>query len=535
VISNPIVTIAEEMLKHYEPPPPPPPPRWESPGKMAKAMEPSTVQTPALDLIDQALVDFELGDCDRLMIWMPPQEGKSERVSRRYVEWALERNKDLRFAIVSYADEMARRWGSDIKQDVELFNGLESTIDLGLKLREDSRAAGRWQILNQKGGVYCVGVAGALTGKPVDRLVIDDPIKDLEQAQSSRYRERAKNFWKAVAVPRLGPNSKCVIIQTRWHEDDLSGWLLREGLGGRWKVIRIPAIAEEPHAVFGADPLGRKPGTPMVSARGNRDWGQIRADVGEYVWAALYQQRPAPAAGGLFKRARLRYWHGMPVDVTRHDPMGGQRIDLAGRPIYLGECWRFITMDLAASEKTSADFTAVGVWAITMDGDLVLLDGDSARIEETGHWDLVRPLREKWMADTVFVESRMFGTTLVYEAGANHIPVSELKADTDKVTRALPATARTDSGRLWLPAADTGTLAVAELVDQLTQFPNAVHDDWVDVVSYAARVVAAHWVPPVNSPRASNGNGNGRETINQAYEAATGSTGGRTDYSRMEW
>lgn len=496
---------------------------------MAQVLDPTTVQTPALELIDQALVEFELDpECNRLMIWMPPQEGKSVRVSQRYVEWALERNKELRIAIVSYADEMARRWGSDIKQDVEQNNGMESALDLGIKLRADSKAAGRWKILDHIGGVFCVGIGGALTGKAVDRLIIDDPIKDLEQAQSSVYRERAKNFWRAVAVPRLGPESKCVIIQTRWHEDDLSGWLLREKLGGKWKLIRIPAISEDSN-----DALGRPIGTPMVSARGKRDWEAIRADVGEYVFAALYQQRPAPAAGGLFKRARLRYWHDMPPDTNRHGFMGGMRLDLAGRPVYLDDCWRFITMDLAASERTSADYTAVGVWAISLDGDLILLDGNRARIEETGHWDLVRPLRERWVADTVFVESRMFGTTLVYGAGQNGIPVVELKADTDKVTRALPATARVDSGRFWLPAADTATLKVSDVEDELTQFPNAVHDDYVDVVSYAARAVYAHWLPPKNesTPRS---NGHTTTPIEQAHEAATG-TSAQTDYMTAEW
>jgi predicted phage terminase large subunit-like protein len=533
MIQSPVSAIAQYMLDYYDPAPAPEP-RWKSPGALAKTLDPGTIETPALQAIDRALVEFETGDCNRLMIWMPPQEGKSVRVSQRYVEWALERNPNLRFGIVSYADEMARRWGSDIKLDLETFNGFDDAIDIGIQLRADSRAAGRWQIQGKSGGVYCVGVAGALTGKAVDRLVIDDPIKDLEQAQSSRYRERAKKFWQAVAVPRLGPMAKCVIIQTRWHEDDLSGWLLRNE-PDRWKIVRIPAIAEYPHAVYGPDPLGREPGTPMISARGSRDWAQIRKDVGEYVWASLYQQRPAPAAGGLFKRASLRYWHKDLPDPNRHDRLGGMRGSLAGRIIYLDECWRFLTVDLAATEKTSADWTAVGVWAISLTGDLILLDGTRARIEETGHWDLVRPLRERWSADVVYVESRMFGTTLVYEAGQNHVPVLELKAETDKITRSLPATARADSGRLWLPGADTSTLVVNDLIDELTQFPNAVHDDYVDVVSYAARVAAAHWISPEkNKTPRNNGQLNG--AIGKAYESATGTTNGHeTDYMSLEF
>ncbi|SFK92512.1 phage uncharacterized protein (putative large terminase), C-terminal domain-containing protein [Streptosporangium canum] len=484
--------------------------RWATPGAMAAELDPTTVQTPALDLIDAELVALADGSGDRLMIFMPPQEGKSVRASHRFVEWLLVDNPDLRVGIVSYADEMARRWGSDIKLDAQTFTGIDDTIDLGIRLRADSRAAGRWQIDGHKGGVYCVGVGGALTGKPVDVLVIDDPIKDLEQAQSAAYRDRAWRFWQGVAVPRLGPGSRVVLIQTRWHEDDPAGRLLQQD-PGRWRVISIPAIAESVD-----DPLGRQPGEAMVSARGDRDWARIRRDVGEYVWAALYQQRPAPADGGLFKRAGLRHW----------SPGADQRLLLGDRMIDLRDCWRFLTVDLAASTKTSADYTAAAVWAIGVDGDLVMLDGIRERMDPAGHWPAVRSLRERWSADVVFVESRMFGTTLVYEAGQAGVPVQELHADADKVTRALPATARADSGHLWFPPQDRFP-EVADWRDELLAFPNGSHDDCVDVVAYAARVAGAHWLRQepavlVDARRASRDDG----VIGQAYAAATGGTSG---------
>ncbi|MDL4812806.1 phage terminase large subunit family protein [Actinomadura opuntiae] len=524
---NPVVGVADAIRRQFAAPPPQPA-QFATPGALAVALDPTTVQTPALDVIDRELVALADGDSDRLMIFMPPQEGKSVRTSQRFVEWVLKRDPSLRVAIVSYADEMARRWGSDIKLDVETFNGEDGTVDLGLRLRADSRAAGRWQIGGHRGGVYCVGVAGALTGKPVDLLVIDDPIKDLEQAQSATYRERAWRFWQAVAIPRLGPGSKCVLIQTRWHEDDLAGRLLANE-PGRWRVVSIPAIAESKD-----DPLGRKPGEPMISARGTRDWASIRASVGEYVWAALYQQRPAPAAGGLFKRAHLRYWTPMPADTTRHGLAGGRRLDLAGRTVMLDDCWRFLTVDLAASTKTSADYTAVGAWAISLDGDLILLEAQRARIEEAQHWDLVRPLREQWAADTVFVESRMFGTTMVIDATRAGVPVAELQADTDKITRALPATARASTARLWLPAGDTG----ADVRDELLAFPNSAHDDYVDVVSYAARVQAAHWLPQEKADDRAQRLGQARpddSPITQAYEAATGTAAAGDDFMSLNY
>jgi predicted phage terminase large subunit-like protein len=513
--TDPVHLVASAMLAHYAPKRPRPR-RWATPGRLAVTLDKGTVQTPALDLIDAELV--RLADApgrQKLIICMPPQEGKSERVSHYFPPWLLDQNHDLRIAIVSYADEMARRWGSAIKRDAETY-GAASVVDLELRLREDSRAAGRWQLIDGQGGVYCVGIAGSLSGKPVDMLIIDDPIKDLAQAQSTIYRQRFVDFYQAVAVPRLAPDAKIVLITTRWHEEDAAGWL-QINEPGQWRVVSIPAVAESDD-----DPLGRPIGQGMVSARGDRDWADIEATVGPYVWAALYQQRPAPAAGGLFKRRHLRYWHWLPPDPFRHDAMNGMRIDVGGQICYLADCWRFTTVDLAASTRTSADFTAAGVWCITLTGDLVLLDGQQARIGETEHWDMIRPLHERWVGDVVFVESRMFGTTLVIQGTQAGVPMSELHADTDKLTRALPASARAAAGRLFFPAADTSTLCVRDLVDQLVAFPNAAHDDLVDMISYAARVVIAHWRGGQQYQRELPSERRALTDADRAYEAHTG-------------
>lgn len=531
VTDDAILGIANAIRKRYEPPPPKGARRWRTPGDIALSLEPTTVQTPALRLIDEELKRLaDSDDEDRLIISMPPQEGKSVRVSHRFTEWLLEYNPDLRIAIVSYTDEMARRHGADVKLDVETYNGEDSPIDLGIKLRQDSRAAGRWGVKGHKGGIYCVGIGGSLTGKAVDVMIIDDPIKNLQEAHSTAYRQRLKDFWQAVAIPRLGPGAKCVVIQTRWHEDDLAGWLLKNE-PGQWRLINIPAQAESHD-----DPLGRKPGEYMVSARGDRNWPRIKKNVGSYVWAALYQGHPAPAAGGLFKRSYMRYWSSMPPDITRHGQMNGMRVDLGGRAVHLDDCWRFLTVDLAATEKTSSDWTVAGVWAISPDGDLILLDGARARIEEIQHWKLIRPLKEKWNADVVFVESSMIKSTLVYEAGRANVPVKELKADTDKVTRAIPATVRAENGRLWLPTIsrmpDVGTW-----VDEMVSFPNAAHDDCVDVTAYAAKVIATEWLsqPDKQSATRSQGNGQSRDDITKAFQAQTGVPSSETDYGKLRW
>lgn len=323
-------------------------------------------------------------------------------------------------------------------------------------------------------------------------LILDDPIKDLAAAQSEAYRKRCRDFWQGVAVPRLGPGAKCLLVQTRWHEADMAGWLLAsegEGdraKGGRWEVVSIPAQAETDD-----DPLGRRQGEFMKSARGNRDWAAIRRSVGEYVWASLYQQRPAPAAGGIFKRLWFRYWSPGPAFDGR------ERIDCAGRVWPLDECWRFITGDLAASTRTSADWTVAAAWALTLDGDLVLLDYNRAKVGEANHFDLFRPLAQRWAVDTAFIEATQHSMTLTAEAARSGLHVTPLKADVDKFSRALPYSARVSGGRVWLPA---GSPKVADFVAEHASFPNGAHDDLVDAGAYAVRVAVTKWQPPPPRP-----------------------------------
>jgi hypothetical protein len=216
------------------------------------ALTTSTAGTGYVDLAD--------GNEQRLAIFMSPQEGKSERASHYFPLWMLANNPECRIAIVSYSGEIARRWGWLLRQDIETYNGSDGNIDLGLRLGPRP-PAGRFTVEGHRGGVYCVGIAGSLTGRAVDLLIIDDPIKDLEQAQSARYRDRAGLFWQAVAIPRMGPNTRTVLIQTRWHEDDLAGRLLgsegRKESGGKWRVISIPAQCEDEATDPARAPRGR--------------------------------------------------------------------------------------------------------------------------------------------------------------------------------------------------------------------------------------------------------------------------------------
>jgi predicted phage terminase large subunit-like protein len=487
--------------------------RWPSPLDMGAELDPPRVsedgerigvwRTPALDLINAALVDMADGKQRKLAAFVSPQEGKSTTVSYWFPLWLLTCvNPDLRILIVSYSDEMARRWGSDIKNAIDRWSGDDGTIDLGIRLRKDSRAAGRWNIAGHRGQVYCAGINGSITGKPGDVILVDDPIKNMTEAQSEKIRDKTMSVYQSVLIPRMGsPSARMAWIQTLWHEaEPIQRVIANEGdqkTGGRWRVLRIPAVAEDED-----DILGRKPGEGMISARGARDWATVRKDVGEYVFAAMYQQRPAPAEGNLFKRIWWRYW----------SPQQGDRLSLGPRTYRLADCWRFATVDLAASTKTSADWTVIAAWARTISGDLVLLDRVRARIGEADHFTHARPLVERWGLDTLFVEATQHGMTLVREAANAGVPITPLQAEQDKLSRALPASAWCSNGRVWLPA---GAWWTKLWVDEHAAFPNGAHDDQVDTLAYAVRVAITKAAPalPAPTPTVSRSDGVDLETV----------------------
>lgn len=507
--------------------------RYSTPGELAARLDAKNATSTALDLIDAELTALMRPDSpvNALAIFMPPQEGKSQRVSRRFPEWLLDHDPALRIAIASYGEDLAVRWGRDIKNDVSL-NPCHSTAANGecesvcgglhISIRRDSSAAGRWET-PAGGGVYCVGIGGPLTGQPVDVMIIDDPVKDRAAAESSKIRESAWEWWESVVLTRLAPNAKVVLIQTRWHQDDLAGRIASRPSPLNWKTITIPAIAVTD------DPLGRLPGQELQSAR-HRARGyflNLRAKMSSYVFSGVYQQTPTAAEGNFFRRATFRYWRTAPAWVD-----GRQRIDLEGKLVTLADTWRFITMDFAASTKSSADWTVASCWAMTNEGDLVLLDRVRARVPDHEHFKLCEDLRTRWQADQVFVESNWWSKTFVTDARDQGVPVAPVLADADKVTRAIPAAGRVHAGRVWFPAVTSGCPCgeckdgdwLDEWTNELAIFPQGTHDDQVDTLAYAARVAVADWTPAPEPARPDASPWEG--TFDAAYGSATGDDGG---------
>lgn len=442
--------------------------RWATPGDLAKALDRTTVQTPALGLIDEHLVWASQTPDARLIISIPPQEGKSVRASRRFPEWLLLRDPDLRIAVVSYEYRTARRWGKAVRDDL-------ISHDL-LPVDQGSAAADEWTVAGHEGGIYSVGIGGALTGRPVDILIIDDPIKDREQADSLTYRDRVWDWWTDVALPRLAPGAPVVLILTRWHQDDLAGRLLAAEDGARWRVLNIPAQADFDPAKGETDPLGREPGEWMISARKGRTperWEAIRTAAGSRTFTALYQGRPSPESGDVLKR---EWWRRYDTPLWWQDPNGS--FHAAGGTLSMS--W-----DMAFKDTKSSDFVVGQVWA-RKGARAFLLDQVRARLSFTDTLAAFTRLSAKWPeAHAKLVEDKANGTAVI-DSLTTEIPgIVAVTPHESKYARASAISPFVEAGNVWLPEQSVALFDVEGFIDECAAFPNGTHDDQVDALSQA--------------------------------------------------
>ena len=438
---------------------------WESPGELALDLDRRTVQTPALELIDEALVSLANTPDGRQIIVMPPQEGKSQRTSRRFPSWVLHRNPDTRIAITSYELGVARRWGRAVRDDI-----MSHRLKFGLTVRQDLSAQHEWQLAGQEGGVYAAGIGGALTGRPVDLLVIDDPIKDREQADSQVYRDRVWDWWTDVASTRLAPGAPVVLILTRWHEDDLAGRLLAAEDGHLWQVLNIPAEAEHED-----DPLGRSPGEFMQSARGRttEQWNAIKVRSGARTWASLYQGHPSPESGDVWKRGWWRRYDSLLWTLA---PDGSYFIE-ADEVV---QSW-----DMAFKDTKGSDFV-VGQVLARRGTEVYILDQVHRRLSFTDTITAFQSLTRKWPQATLkLVEDKANGTAVIDTLRSRIGGIVPINPTESKYARANAVAPFIEAGNVRLPAPEVALFDADSLVDEAAAFPNGAHDDQVDALSQA--------------------------------------------------
>ena len=458
----------------------PRPPQWATPGDLATHLNPHTVNTPALRLIDDALIDAYNTPDSRLIISMAPQEGKSLRVAQDYPIWALTQNPDTRIVTASYGQSLATRNGRTIR------NRITAAPDLGLAIAPDNGSASEWQLTGHAGGVYSVGVGGGMTGRSADMLIIDDPVKDRSEADSPTYRDRVWEWWTDVASTRLTPGAPVIIIMTRWHHDDLAGRLLAAPDGDRWRYINIPAQADHRPEHGETDILGREPGEYMVSARGRTQtqWEQRKLQAGSKTWASLYQGRPTPDTGGIFPPSHEWPTYTTPVWVTHDD---GRRTI----PHHSGDMELIQSWDLAFKDTNGSDYVVGQVW-LRIGAKAMLVDMVRDRMNFTATCQAIRTLSARWpQATAKFVEDKANGPAVI-QALRHQVPgIVPVEPQGSKTARASAVAPFLEAGNVHIPSPDL-LPSVADLMSEADGFPNAAHDDTVDALTQALNRLLLH-------------------------------------------
>lgn len=408
---------------------------------------------PHLKYLCAALKRVTSGETRRLIICMPPRHAKSDTVTIRYSAWRLAMDPTLNIIIGSYNQRLANKFSRSIQR----------ILKTRVTLTKDRKAVDEWET-KAGGGVKAVGVGAGITGFGGGLVMIDDPVKGRADAESVTWRENVWEWFNDDIYTRLEPDASIVLIQTRWHEDDLAGRLLKLASQGgeRWEQIVLPALAEK------GDPLRRKIGHALWPKRyPARYLKRVRNQLGSYSFSALYQQDPTTADNCLFKRE----WFSRTV---RRAPEG-----LTWARGY----------DLAISTKTHADYTASFRCAFGDDGDLYIDGGFRRRIEypEQRRFVVDRLLREP---DAMHgIESALHGQALVQDLRRESISRGRIlwpvKVSDDKRTRALA----------WVSLAEEGRVVLVEggwhrdFLDEVCRFPHGTHDDQVDAVSLAVRML----------------------------------------------
>lgn len=264
------------------------------------------------ELIAEKLMAVERGDIRRLMIFSPPRHGKSRLITEIFPTWYLGKNTSGEVITASNTEDLAKDFGRKAREIIK--EPVYKAI-FGLSLRADEKGSGKWK--TEKGGSYTsVGIGGTITGRGASLAIIDDPIKNAEDAQSILFRNKQWDWYRSVLYTRLmnreGKQGAIVIVLTRWHNDDLAGRLLEqmaEGTGDNWEVLTLPAIAEE-------DEEFRKSGEALWEQEFPlKRLNDTKRIVGPYVWNSLYQQKPISSENQLFVDSWFKYRDASEVDA----------------------------------------------------------------------------------------------------------------------------------------------------------------------------------------------------------------------------
>jgi len=394
---------------------------------------------------------------------MPPQHGKSMLCSQYLPAWYLGMYPDRRVILTSYEADFAASWGRKARDLLEANGHL---FHVGVSRR--SGAAYRWDLEGREGGMIAAGVGGAITGKGAHLLIVDDPIKNDEEARSATFRQKQWQWWQSVATTRLRPGALIVVIQTRWHRDDLTGKILQQAVekGHPWRVVKFPALAEK------EDVLGRQPGEalwPEVYTRERLE--QVRSSHTNYYWSSLYQQNPQAEGSA--------EW---PDEFFDKDIWFNEWPDH----------WSCKVVALDPSKGTDSKFGDYSAFAILMVSDgVAYVDADMAIRNTTIITEVAVELQRQFQPDWFGVEVNQFQQLLADDLRRRGdeqgimMPLYTINNQVNKLVRIRRLTPLLSQKRIRFKGDSRGARL---LVEQMRDFPNGDHDDGPDALEMAVRL-----------------------------------------------
>lgn len=395
---------------------------------------------------------------------MPPRHGKSNITSEYFPAWCLGNQPTDEVIACSYSADLATSFGRKVRNLVDS-NDYQNIFKT--KLAEDSKSKGQWN--TQEGGGYvAAGVGGSITGKGAKILLIDDPIKNREEAESQIVRDSIWEWYTSTAYTRLAPGGCIVVIQTRWHEDDLVGRLnVEEQNGGdKWTRLSFPAIAEK-------DEDFRKQGEALWEDQYPvEELLKIKRNVGPYNWSALYQQRPVDEESQEFKTEWFKK-----ISFTEV-----QRL----------ETRNFITIDTAISQKASADYTGITINYVDRENKWYLKSW-RVKLNPLELIDLLFTLYRNVRPDQIGIEKTIYLMAikpfLDQEMAKRDcfLPITELSHNqTAKETRIRGLIPRYASGNIYHIEGEC-----VDLEEEFIRFPKSMNDDVMDSAAYQLQLAEA--------------------------------------------
>lgn len=435
---------------------------------------------------------FIAGEFKRLIVCQPPRTGKSELVSRRLPAYLLGKNPDMKIVAASYSASLASAMNRDVQRIIDSEKYRELFPDTVLprtmvvaKTEEEKRIGGYirnsslFEIVGRRGAYRSAGVGGGVTGSGGDYLIIDDPCKNREEADSPVYRQRVWDWYRSTLYTRQEKDARILVTVTRWHEDDLVGRLLNlareEPEADQWAVVSLPMVCEGAGSGMITDP--RPLGEPLWPNKYPASQiPAMKASAGSRDWAALHQQRPAPEDGLIVKKEWWRYYTKLPEAFEQ-----------------IIQAW-----DLTFSGGPASDFV-VGVVLGRKGANIYLLDMVRGRLSFTESLNAISALSKRWpRAEAKYVEQAANGHALIDTLRDRVSGLIAVKPLGSKVARANAVAPRIEAGNVHLPDKSIAPWTV-DVVNEWTSFPAGANDDIVDAMSHGiaklAQIPTMDWLP----------------------------------------